>query len=79
MKELLGHGSIQITVDTYDHLIPDDARSATGLSGPPDRVTATAFAAIWSEGVPDMAALDWSQCEAVESISGKVSGAWAAA
>ena len=23
-----------------------------------------------------MAALDWSQCPAVESISGKVSGAW---
>jgi uncharacterized protein (DUF433 family) len=23
-----------------------------------------------------MAALDWSQCEAVESIPGKVSGAW---
>ena len=23
-----------------------------------------------------MAALDWSQCQAVESISGKVSGAW---
>jgi hypothetical protein len=42
-------------------------------------VTATAFAAIWSEGVPDMAALDWSQCEVVESISEQVSGAWAAA
>src|SRR6202451_2055718 len=25
---------------------------------------------------PDMAALDWSQCPAVESIPGKVSGAW---
>jgi uncharacterized protein (DUF433 family) len=24
----------------------------------------------------DMAALDWSQCPAVESIPGKVSGAW---
>jgi uncharacterized protein (DUF433 family) len=23
-----------------------------------------------------MAALDWSQCEAVESVPGKVSGAW---
>ena len=23
-----------------------------------------------------MAALDWSQCSAVESVSGKVSGAW---
>jgi uncharacterized protein (DUF433 family) len=23
-----------------------------------------------------MSALDWSQCEAVESIPGKVSGAW---
>jgi uncharacterized protein (DUF433 family) len=27
-------------------------------------------------GVPAMAALDWSQCPAVESIPGKVSGAW---
>jgi uncharacterized protein (DUF433 family) len=35
-----------------------------------------AFAVIWSEGVADMAALDWSQCQAVESIPGKVSGAW---
>jgi uncharacterized protein (DUF433 family) len=25
---------------------------------------------------PQMAALDWSQCPAVESIPGKVSGAW---
>jgi uncharacterized protein (DUF433 family) len=28
------------------------------------------------EGVRTMAALDWSQCPAVESIPGKVSGAW---
>jgi uncharacterized protein (DUF433 family) len=28
------------------------------------------------EGVPAMTALDWSQCPAVESVSGKVSGAW---
>jgi uncharacterized protein (DUF433 family) len=27
------------------------------------------------EGSP-MPALDWSQCEAVESVPGKVSGAW---
>src|ERR1700693_3697129 len=27
-------------------------------------------------GVPLMAALDWSQCSAVESVPGKVSGAW---
>ena len=27
-------------------------------------------------GVNKMAALDWSQCPAVESIPGKVSGAW---
>jgi len=27
-------------------------------------------------GVPVMAALDWSQCSAVESVPGKVSGAW---
>jgi hypothetical protein len=34
------------------------------------------FAVIWSEGLPDMAALDWSRCQPVESIPGKVSGAW---
>jgi len=27
-------------------------------------------------GVPTMAALDWSRCPVVESIPGKVSGAW---
>jgi uncharacterized protein (DUF433 family) len=27
-------------------------------------------------GDPMMAALDWSQCPAVESVPGKVSGAW---
>src|SRR3954462_2789402 len=27
-------------------------------------------------GVQTMAALDWSQCPAVESVPGKVSGAW---
>src|SRR6202167_3817898 len=27
-------------------------------------------------GVPSMTALDWSQCSAVESVPGKVSGAW---
>jgi uncharacterized protein (DUF433 family) len=29
-----------------------------------------------SAGVFSMATLDWSQCPAVESVSGKVSGAW---
>ncbi|MGA9306349.1 MAG: DUF433 domain-containing protein [Candidatus Sulfotelmatobacter sp.] len=29
-----------------------------------------------STGVASMAALDWSQCSAVESVPGKVSGAW---
>jgi uncharacterized protein (DUF433 family) len=28
------------------------------------------------KGVRTMANLDWSQCEAVESVPGKVSGAW---
>ena len=31
---------------------------------------------ILREGTNIMAALDWSQCPAVESISGKVSGTW---
>jgi uncharacterized protein (DUF433 family) len=29
-----------------------------------------------NEGVRNMASLDWSQCPAVESVPGKVSGAW---
>jgi uncharacterized protein (DUF433 family) len=29
----------------------------------------------WNEG-KNMATLDWSQCSAVESVPGKVSGAW---
>jgi uncharacterized protein (DUF433 family) len=29
-----------------------------------------------STGVASMAGLDWSQCSAVESVPGKVSGAW---
>ncbi len=32
--------------------------------------------AMLKEGGPTMANLDWSQCPAVESIPGKVSGAW---
>src|SRR5438309_4570591 len=36
----------------------------------------TQFAVIWGPGVQTMASLDWSQCPAVESIPGKVSGAW---
>jgi uncharacterized protein (DUF433 family) len=34
------------------------------------------LAFILEEGGPSMANLDWSQCPAVESIPGKVSGAW---
>jgi uncharacterized protein (DUF433 family) len=32
---------------------------------------------IWNQGATTMAAsLDWSQCPAVESVPGRVSGAW---
>jgi uncharacterized protein (DUF433 family) len=31
---------------------------------------------VLEQGVRNMASLDWSQCEAVESVPGKVSGAW---
>jgi uncharacterized protein (DUF433 family) len=34
------------------------------------------FHAMLCAGVPSMATLDWSQCSAVESVPGKVSGAW---
>jgi len=34
------------------------------------------FRRILKEGAQSMASLDWSQCPAVESIPGKVSGAW---
>jgi uncharacterized protein (DUF433 family) len=30
----------------------------------------------WKKGAPNMAGLDWSECPIVESIPGKVSGAW---
>src|SRR5262249_11918331 len=39
-------------------------------------VTATAFCRNLERRRSSMAALDWSQCPAVESIPGKVSGAW---
>jgi uncharacterized protein (DUF433 family) len=31
---------------------------------------------LWKKEVRTMAALDWSQCPAVESVPGRVSGAW---
>jgi hypothetical protein len=36
------------------------------------------FGVLWKEGADIMgaAAVDWSQCPAVESVPGKVSGAW---
>jgi len=34
------------------------------------------FWRILREGAPNMASLDWSQCPAVESVPGKLSGAW---
>jgi uncharacterized protein (DUF433 family) len=34
------------------------------------------FGVIFEEGDRAMASLDWSKCDAVESIPGKVSGAW---
>jgi uncharacterized protein (DUF433 family) len=39
------------------------------------RAVTTAFTFLKGGG-PTMANLDWSQCPAVESVSGKVSGAW---
>jgi uncharacterized protein (DUF433 family) len=37
---------------------------------------AAASQGILKEGAEIMASLDWSQCPAVESVPGKVSGAW---
>ena len=34
------------------------------------------FFVMLGAGIPSMAALDWSQCSAVGSVPGKVSGAW---
>ena len=34
------------------------------------------FAVVWSQEFQTLASLHWSQCPAVESIPGKVGGAW---
>jgi uncharacterized protein (DUF433 family) len=39
-------------------------------------VTQTAKSFTLKKGVRNMASLDWSKCPAVESVPGKVSGAW---
>jgi uncharacterized protein (DUF433 family) len=46
------------------------------LSGSFPPVFPEKLGAILEKGGPAMANLDWSQCPAVESIPGKVSGAW---
>ena len=38
--------------------------------------TITVLKHLMKECVSNMASLDWSQCPAVESVPGKVSGAW---
>src|SRR5271167_5216245 len=51
-----------------------------GRAPPPaalDLLLLPTFPASYADaGVPSMPSLDWSQCPAVESVPGKVSGAW---
>src|ERR1035441_4541435 len=51
-------------------------RPAEVFSYSPAPVSPRKLGAILEKGGPTMASLDWSQCPAVESIPGKVSGAW---
>lgn len=57
-----------------DRLHTGSSRDQAGVSKLPQRRFCKS--GIPQEGVRIMAALDWSQCPAVESIPGKRSGAW---
>ena len=60
--------------------IPDEQAAALKARAAAQRLTLKDWlgklAATGSGGEFAMAALDWSQCQAVESVPGKVSGAW---
>ena len=60
--------------------IPDEQAAALTAKAAAQGITLEAWLESLAEcgagGAFDMPALDWSQCAAVESVPGKVSGAW---
>jgi uncharacterized protein (DUF433 family) len=59
------------------HVTPEIERKLSDLAARTGRATeALLEAAILAYGARSLATLDWSQCEAVESVPGKVGGAW---
>jgi uncharacterized protein (DUF433 family) len=57
--------------------LPDEQAAALKSRAAAQGLTLEAwFRKLAESGVGAMAALDWSQCPAVESVPGKVSGAW---
>ena len=59
------------------HITPELEKKLTDLAAKTGRAPAELLEdALAAYGVSKMATLDWSQCPAVESVPGKVSGAW---
>lgn len=59
------------------HLTPETEKRLTALAAQTGRAPAALVEdALAERGAWDRAALDWSQCPIVESVPGKVSGAW---
>jgi uncharacterized protein (DUF433 family) len=56
--------------------IPDDQAAALKAKAAAQGLSLEGWFAKLAEPGAVMAALDWSQCPAVESVPGKVSGAW---
>jgi uncharacterized protein (DUF433 family) len=82
LKEYLTHrltarGQVP-RLDPMDvHLTPELAKRLSDLVAQTGRAPeALIEEALAGYGVPERAILDWSQCPAVESVPGRVSGAW---
>jgi uncharacterized protein (DUF433 family) len=58
--------------------IPDEQAAALEAKAAAHGVTLEAWLKLLAESLdqPSMPSLDWSQCPVVESVPGKVSGAW---
>ena len=68
---------VDFTTNTAERIGPIGSRLITDhLSLYSGVVTLLNFRLEWIPGRFLMAGLDWSQCPAVESVPGKVSGAW---
>jgi uncharacterized protein (DUF433 family) len=56
--------------------LPDEQAAALNARAAAQGYTLDAWLRKLAEGGAGMAALDWSHCSAVESVPGRVSGAW---